>query len=353
MLTIIKNDWYRMKEQRMYLYVALGLTIFAAILAVVLSSKLHPKMNLAVVLTGEQYKSAVSATAPHKGRLDLNPSGSSTVPTGIAGVNVTLLKKSPAPSALIQGRYDAVLTYGADGSRKITTVKSKKLVKQLTAALDGKGEAAAGGEGRQIGTNIIGYMLMFLLMQGVLYARLFAEDKEKHQMERIVCSPIPFWQYLAGHVVFMWILICAPAMLVIGVMKLVGVSVGFSLWQYLLLIGLEALVSASFALCLNSFFCTVDTANMAGSCAVVLTSVLSGSFYDLGGNGGVIGRLLYLFPQKDLMLFSNAWEKHILNKSAILSLFYVIICAVLFLIVGVAKTRKDYVYHGSMRHGKG
>lgn len=332
MLTIIKNDWNRMKVQRMFLYVAMGLTICSVILAVVLTGKLKPKMNLAVV-------GSVSAEAQRvntKGRAD-----------------VTVLDKMPAFSALVQGRYDAVLSYGKDGSRRITTVKSDKFVKQLTAVPDGKYGMADGEQKRQIGTNIIGYMLMFLLMQGILYARLFAEDKEKHQMERIVCSPIPFWKYLAGHVVFVWILIFTPAMLVIGVMKLIGISVGFSLWQYLLLIGLEALAAAAFALFLNAFFCTADTANMVGSCIVVLTSVLSGSFYDMGGTKDAVSKILYILPQKNLMLFSNAWEKQLLNKNAVIGLIYVIICIVLFLAIGVAKTRKDYVYHRSMRHGKG
>lgn len=341
MLTIIRNDWYRMKEQKLYLFVALGLTICAVVFAVVLTKKLEPKMNLAVVESSGKGGSTQEGTgAGYLGEISGNKS-----------LDITILKKEPSLSQLIQGRYDAVLTFGKDGKRQITTVKSAEFQEQLEAVLDGK-HAAPYQEGRRIGTNIIGYMLMFLLMQGVLYARLFTEDKEKHQMERIVCSPVPFWKYLSGHVVFMWGLITIPAMLVIVVMKILGVSVGFALWQYLLMIGLTALVSTSFAVCLNSFFCVADTANMAGSCAVVLTSVLSGSFYDMGNAGGILSGVLYILPQKNLMVFLDAWEKQDLNRSAVLGLFYVILCTVVFLSIGIIKTRKDYIYHRSISDGK-
>lgn len=330
-----------MKEQKLYLFIALGLTICSVVLAVVLTHKLEPKINLAVVLSSEQ------------GTVAQGAAGSEWIDqvTKSASLDVSILKKAPARSKLIQGCYDAVLTFGGDGEREVTTVKSDQFKKQLEAALDGE-RVSGQNKTRQIGTNIIGYMLMFLLMQGVLYARLFAEDKEKHQMERIVCSPIPFWKYLSGHVIFMWGLIFTPAMLVITVMKLLGVSVGFVLWQYFLMIGLAAMISTCFAICLNSFFCVADTANMAGSCIVVLTSVLAGSFYDMGNAGGILSKMLYIIPQKDLMLFLDAWEKQHLSRSDVLGLFYVILCTVLFLSIGVVKTRKDYIYHRSMSDGK-
>ena len=45
--------------------------------------------------------------------------------------------------------------------------------------LEGKAPKTAGpGQGRKIGTNIMRYMMMFLLMQGTLYARLLLKTKK-------------------------------------------------------------------------------------------------------------------------------------------------------------------------------
>lgn len=322
MLNIMRNDWYRLKEQKGYLFLALGLTICAVILAVLLTDKMQPKMNLAV--------SGQIAGGIESNRIEVTP-----------------VDDGPARSQLIQGRYDAALFLQQNGSYEIVTAKSETFKLALEKTLAGKPVDLSSQESRQRGTTIIGYMLMFLLMQGVLYARLFAEDKEKRQIERIVCAPIPFSAYLAGHVTFIGGLIFLPSILVMIFMNLAGVSLGFALWQYALLIGLIAFSSTCFAMGINAFFCKADTANMVGSCIIVLTSVLSGSFYDMGG-ADLLSECLYILPQKNLMLFLTHWEDHSLNDSSLAGLLYVIMSAVIFLGVGIAKTKKDYIYKRSV-----
>ena len=193
----------------------------------------------------------------------------------------------------------------------------------------------------------MGYMLMFLLMQGTLYARLFAEDKEKHMMERIAVSPIAFYKYLLGHIVFVWGLIALPSFLVILGADMLGVAVGFTLLQYAFLIGVLSFLSTCFAICLNSFFCNADTANMAANSIIVLSSVLAGSFYDMGDGNTWFGHLLYFLPQKDFVYFTEHLENSMVNSRAVISILYVIMCSAVFIIIGVVKTEKDYIYHRS------
>lgn len=323
MLNMIKNDWSRIKVQKMYLMVSLGLTVFSVILAIVLTSKLQPKVNLAVV-----------KTAPEIAESSM--------------LQVTYLNEQPPESELIQNRYDAVVSFSKDGTYQIQTIKGNDWKEKLSAVLDGKRVSISdSGDIRKIGTNIIGYMLMFLLMQGVLYARLFAEDKEKHLLERIAVSPIAFRRYLGGHMAFLWILITLPSFLVIVAADAAGVAIGFQLWQYVLILALLGLLSTAFAMFINSFFCVSDTANMVGSCIIVLTSVLGGSFYEMGNDNSLFGRMIYLLPQKNLMHFVDGWEKQNVNQSDVLGLFYVIIGAAIFVAIAVQKTRRDYIYHRS------
>lgn len=323
MLSVIRNDWNRMKEQKMYLCVAVGLTICAVIMAVILTNKMQPKLNLAVVGGGQKL-------------------------TDTESLDVTYLKQKPAESELVMNKYDAVVTAGQDGRYEINTIKSDKYKKQLESVLTGGSFHAESGSGRRgVGTNIIGYMLMFLLMQGVLYARVFAEDKEKHVTERIVVSPIRFRQYLLGHVVFVWLLIFLSSWLILGVIRLTGADIGFELGQYAVLIGVIALLSTSFAVCLNSFFCAADTANMIGSCIIVLTTILSGSFYSFGNSKSWLHKILYLIPQKGMVEFTDNWEQKTMSLRGGGLLTYVIICSVVFLVIAVIKTRRDYIYHRS------
>ncbi|MDO5522040.1 MAG: ABC transporter permease [bacterium] len=324
MLSIIKNDWNRLMQQKMYLCVAVGLTILSIAAAILLTNKVVAKSNLAVV-------------------------GSTDVISDSQYFSITYLDKAPEKSKLVENRYDAVIIAKEDGSFDVETLKSNDYKEQLLTALK---NPEAFGEGKQqeerkIGTNIFGYMMMFLLMQGALYARLYAEDKEKHVAERILVSSIPFRKYMMGHGLFIGALIFVPSFGAMVVAKLLGVSIGFSLVQYAILIGVLSFLSMAFALCVCSFFKVSDTSNMIASATVVLTSVLAGSFYSMTKSGSMFNKIVHVLPQKDLLSFADAWEKGIVNNTKQLELFYVILIAAVFLVVAIIKTRKDYIYSRS------
>lgn len=249
MLNIIRNNWYRLKEQKNYLIVAISLTIFSVALAVILTNNLKPKINIGII-------------------------GENQVIEDNSTLQVTYLEQEPPVSELIQNRYDAVVKFNDDGSYNIQTVKGEEFKQKLNQALQKEDITAQDTmPSRNIGTNIIGYMVMFLLMQGML--------------------------------------------------------------------------STCFAVCLNAFYHVADTANMAGSSIIVLTSVLGGSFYDVGQKSSFLSKVLYILPQKGLMQFINDFEKQIVNQNDMIALGYVIIVSIAFVTIGVIKTRKDYVYHRS------
>lgn len=198
---------------------------------------------------------------------------------------------------------------------------------------------------RKIGTNIIGYIMMFILMQGVLYARFFAEDKEKHMIERVATSPIAFWNYLAGHAIFMCVLIFVPSFGVIAIAQIAGIELGFSLLTYAVLILILAILSTAFALMLNSFFCVADTANMIGTSFIVLSSILAGSFYSFIEEDTLFDKLLYMLPQKDFMDYVNALENGNLTNRLEMHFVYVVGLYIVFFFIAMMKTRQDYIYH--------
>jgi len=329
MLVIFKNDWKRLMEEKLYLFVSMGLTICAVVAAIVLTSSIETKGNIALILPQNQ-----------------EISDSVTQFTKSQYFNVSILEMAPSKSELVQNRYDAIVTIDGNGAYSIETIKSDQIKTMIYATLENPNTFVPNMQSsRKIGTNIIGYMMMFLLIQGVLYAKLFADDKEKHLIERVIMSPIAFRKYLFGHAVFMIAMIAIPTFCVMTVVQILGVAIGFSLLTYGLLIGVLAILATSFALFLNSFFCVADTANMLGSSSVLLSTILAGSFYSFAKEESLFDKLIHILPQKDFIDFTNALEKGNLTSTIKLELLYVIGLSVVFFAIAVIKTRRDYIYH--------
>ena len=329
MLVILKNDWKRLMEEKLYVFVSMGLTICAVVAAIVLTSSIETKGNIALILPINQEISNNTAQFIKSQYF-----------------NVSTIETTPPKSELVQNRYDAIVTIGENGTYKVETIKSDEIKAMIYLALENPDTFVPNMQtDRKIGTNIIGYIMMFLLIQGVLYARLFAEDKEKHMIERVVMSPIAFRKYLLGHAAFMIAMIFVPTFCVMTVAQVVGVAIGFSLLTYGVLIAILAILATSFALFLNSFFCVADTANMLGSSLILLSTILAGSFYSFAKEETLFDKLIHVLPQKDFINFTNALEKGSITGAIELQLLYVMALSVIFFSIAVIKTRKDYIYH--------
>lgn len=322
MLAIFYNNWRRLLAEKAYLIVSITLMVCAVTAAIVFNNKIELKGNIAVISTDSDIAF-----------MDCNY------------FNITKLDADLPKSELVQNRYDAVVTI-KDGLYSMDTIKSNEFKTMLYDALEHPDIFVPNMDtSRKIGTNIIGYMMMFLLMQGVLYARFFAEDKEKHMIERVAMSPIYFMKYLLGHAVFITSIISLPSFAVIVIAKIMGVSIGFSLLQYAGLIVILGGLSTAFALFLNSLFCVADTANMLGSSIIILSSILAGSFYSFTKDKTLFNKLLHIIPQKDFINFVDALEKGTVSRSIELQLIYVIGLSAILFIFAIVKTRKDYIYN--------
>ena len=329
MLRVMKNNWNRLMEMKAYIFISMLLTIISVSAAIFLTTKAEVKGNIAVVISSEANQQQLK-------------NDFSKVNTGF--FHIEFMDKAPQLSKLVQGGYDAVITVKDKANYQITTLKSEDFKKALVNFMEHKSvKADSFGESRKVGTNILGYMLMFLLMQGILYARFFAEDKEKHMIKRVAMSPISFISYIAGHGAFVFLLTLLPSFAIVVAAKLIGMNVGFSLPMYFVLIGVAALLATTFALFLNSFFCDADTANMVGSSAIVLTSILAGSFYSFSKGDNLFDKFTNIFPQKYYMNFVNVLEKGNVTANNKLQFTYVLLLSVLFFLVAVLKTRSEYL----------
>lgn len=260
-------------------------------------------------------------------------------------LTITVLDEEPPTSSMVSGTYDAIVTIDKDGSYHVQTIKSEEVEQSILAALEHKElpnlEALAT---RGVGSTIIGFMLMFILMQGSVLMGMFSDDKEQKQIKRVIASPIKMSSYLFAHCLFNFCFLFFPNIILLYIIKFIlNVNIGFSFLQYSMLLSLICIFATSFSLLINAIVKKGDSANMAGSSIIVLTSVLAGSFYSFDKGNVILENIIKFIPQKAYLNIVNGVEQQLVTSDTIIAALYVIILIVIFFSVAIIKTRKDYV----------
>jgi len=317
---VLKNNLWRLMQQKQRLLLFPILTVAAIAGAVFFNTKADIAGNIAAI------------------------AGSNMIPP-TPYLNVTMLDEAPPTSELMAGKYDAVVIYDEQGGYEIQTIKSDEFKQMLDNLISSPASFKSGDiASRGTGTNIIGFILMFVLMQGVSLMFMFAEDKEKKQLHRVAASPVSFTGYLCANSVFAFMFLFVPTAVMIGVAHIIpGIDLGFGFATYLLLVALQCALATSFGLFLVALFKKSDSSNMAGSASVVLTSVLAGSFYSFDKGNIVLENAIKVLPQKAFLSLSDSLEKGMDISSWLFNGLYIVILIAAFMIVAVIKTRKDYV----------
>lgn len=319
MIAMFRNDWARTWQNKARLFVMLGLILISILLAVFVSGK--GNFSTKIGLIGGSEQEIVS---------DM--------------VKIDRLSQEPEASALALGTYDAIVDMRS-GTPVITTFKGEEYKKELMKYFKNPqsirdNQKNEGG----IGSKIIGYMLMFVLMSSVTNMLLFSEDKEKHIMERIITTPVSFFKLFANYSLFSWLLLFIPNSLILASISLLGFTdIGFSVSNYFILIGLIACFGVSFAICNASFFQVADTATMLGSMIMMITTILSGSFFSLDNGNKFFNHLIHWLPQKQFLELVKNIEAGQSYGDNFQRVLYLIGISAVLMIVAIFKTRKEYV----------
>ncbi|MBO0452491.1 ABC transporter permease [Candidatus Enterococcus murrayae] len=320
MIAMFRNDWARTWQNKARLFVMLGLIVVSILLAVFVSSKGNFSTKIGVI--GASKQELVSDA-----------------------VKIDHLSQAPAKSALALGTYDAIVDMRS-GAPVISTFKGEKYKTELIEYFNNPQVAQIGEKNSEgIGSKIIGYMLMFLLMSSVTNMLLFSEDKEKHIMERITTTPVSFTKLFTVYAFFSWLLLVIPNILIIAGVSFFGVTdIGLSLLNYTALISVIALFATAYSICNASFFKVADTASMLGSMIMMITTILSGSFFSLDNGNKFFNGLIHWLPQKQFLELVKNIEAGQSYSGNYQRLFYLIGISILLLAVAIFKTRKEYVH---------
>lgn len=321
MMNFLRNHCHRVNSQKNYIVVSILMTMLSIVFAVYLTSKVEVKGSIAVVTESD------------------------TVTFKSDYIKFTPMRKAPSTDQLVLGKYDGVIIDKGNGQYTFDTIKGEDYKKMLQSIIKNpKGFVPETKETRGIGTNIVGYLLMFLLIQCVLFMFTLAEDMELKQIERIAAAPVSFLKYLLSHFIFNFLVVFIPAFFILSVMKIIlGFNIGFSLMQYVGLLSLICFLGITFAMLINSVIKTSDAANMFGATIIVLTTVLSGSFYSFEKGNKILEKLLWILPQKNILSFVEGLEKGKALLAFTPHLVYIIGISLIFFIFALNKIKNDYV----------
>ncbi len=320
MITIVKNDFYRMLCRKTNMVVTIVLITGAIFAAIFISSRAETLGSIALVAADGE----AAFSLPY--------------------LRVAVMDEAPPMSALISHKYDAVVTK-TPSSYEITSIKDQAFEASLMALLkDPAAYTPDHTEARGAGGTILGFLTMFILLEGVVLMYMFADDKEQKQIVRIAASPISFTGYLFGHMLFTFLTITFPVLAILAAARYIfGADIGFSLLQYAGLTALLGAFTTAFSLFLNSLVNKPDTANMIGSCIVTLTSILAGSFYSFEKGNRTLELMIQVLPQKAFLTLADGLEQGAALSTLLPPLCYVGVLTLVLFGFAIAKTRRDYV----------
>ncbi|MDP4094662.1 MAG: ABC transporter permease [Bacillota bacterium] len=324
-INVLRNNYFRMLEKKNYFIIMLVVTVITIMLAVYFTAKLEVKGNVALVSTSQNLKFTSSKY-----------------------IKISLLDKVPPKSQLIMNKYDAVVIDEGNGKFSIQSIKNKDFSQKILEAVTGNGKLSFRNETKRgAGSNIIGYLIMFIFLQGMMYMTLYSEDKENRAFKRIGTSPVSLTAYLISHCVFDFILSIIPTFTVLVVCKeLFKINIGFGYPQYLFLLGILTLISTAFALFMSSIFDKSDNYLMMGQMIAILTTILAGSFYSFENNNSIMKAIINILPQKSYLNLVRGLEQGKTMVNFMPELAYLTVLTVMLFSAGTIICRRK-LKHGS------
>lgn len=140
---------------------------------------------------------------------------------------------------------------------------------------------------RGVGTNILGFILMILLMQGVALTIFFEEDRNIKTFRRILTAPVSEKKYLFAQGIFTFLCLYIPSYLAVTIISVCfGINIGFSFGMLAILMMILCALSTAFGLFMTA---VLDREiSLVASGISMITCVLAGCFISFTDNNKFI-----------------------------------------------------------------
>lgn len=285
-INLFRNNLMRILNQKAIIIVAVIVVPIMIGLAVLFSTKVEMKPQVALVT---EYTKNIPQSSE---------------------VQVKVMRNKPAFSKLLLAKYAAIVEEKIPGNYVVISIKSKaekKIIENFFSSGKISSVNKAKATERGPGTNILGFIVMIVLMQGIGITTIYPEDRIHNTFRRVLIAPVTEKLYLLVLGLFTFLCLFIPTFSAIAITKGVfGVKVGFGFGMLAILIGMLSALSTSFALFFSSAL--KGEIALAATAFYVITSVLAGCFYSFTGSNKVLDKLCNILPQKAYMTLSQGLE---------------------------------------------
>lgn len=280
MINVIKGILYRMINNIPYLIMPLVITPVVIAAAIFFSSSFIAKTNVGVVGDNINFNSNE--------------------------VNIIRLENNVPLSDLVKNKYDAVVFY-ENGKKKVETIKDDNFKNKIEKIVRGENVTIKDGEKRGVSSNIIGYITMFILLEGVLLYKFFFDDK-KGIAKRVISANISYEQYVLSHLISVFIMIFVPTVIITILSKeLLGFDTRVTTMELAFIVLILSLLGSAFGLIIASITRDMDSAGMLGNMISIITTLFAGSFFTISNNN-IVNIIANIMPQKHILNFTVALE---------------------------------------------
>lgn len=319
-LTILKNNYIRLAQKKGYVIFSIALCFIAIILAIFFTTKLKFKTDIVYV--------------PYDGK----------PPVSSKFFNMHIEKEVPPKSDILLKKYDAIVIDKNNGNFDIQTIKNDEFKVGLLKTLRHPNVSGfKPGYVRDKGSDILGFLVMFVLINSLMFVGFLTEDKATKTLKRIDISPVSIANYIFSQGIFVFISIYVITFFAIIISGLVfGINMGFTYFQYSYLVAILSLLATAYSLFMASVVDNTDNVFVMSSCIAVLTTILSGSFYAFGGNNKIWNTFVQVFPQKDYLDILTGIEKHEEFISYVPQAVYLMIIIIAFFTIGTCVCKKRF-----------
>ena len=321
MSVLLKNNFERIKHHKTILFIACIVMPIFICAAIYISS--HSTSNEVIAVLNSNISTEISCEQ-------------------YTFINVW---QQPPLSAFVDGTYAAFAEERTDGTYSIITLKGQQDKEAIQILLttgrlpaDYKGDDLKRIE-RGIGTNILGFITMLVLMQGVALTTLYPEDRSSGTFRRILFAPCNENQYLAAQFIFTLICLYVPTFIATAIIHgLFGVEIGFNIANIAVLLFLLSIFATAFALFVATIF--DRNTNLVATGISVVTCIIAGCFVEISTKKPILAAIVKIIPQTEFMELVHGIEFGKNYFQFRYGIVYIMLCSLFFVAMGISIAKR-------------
>jgi len=267
-LIVFKNNFKRGLHKKTAFLINLLLPIVVVMLGIIANYANNSVANIGVVYSGENLKAKTVMQA-------LNDT---------VGIEARLANSDMINTDVILGKYTAVVEFMED-SFTLSSVKDQNTLLHLENLIKNyiQNPTAVNADFLQehnlsIAQRTTAFILLFLMITATMTASLMIKDKNNRTFKRFLHSPQNAVTYLLGNITYNFVITYFQFFVSVSVMELLGINLGISYLNFLVMGIWIATLATAFGTCMASFFNNEMYSNLLSTCIVLILSLIGGTF---------------------------------------------------------------------------